>query len=87
MFYSSQLCLTFCHLISLGDQTDLSALNNAMAGYTETLNESLKTVSVRVSPEKASTFIETKRLLASKLGPKNENLFEIFSGLDSYICC
>jgi hypothetical protein len=67
----------------------LAVLNNTLAGFTDNLNESLKTVSLRISPEKASTFIETRRILTQKLNEgrvKSENLMAIFNGLDSYIC-
>ena len=63
-----QLCLTFCHLLSLADLKDLDNLNKTLSeNYsTDTLENSLRTVALRISPEKASTIISVKRQLQEK---------------------
>ena len=89
-----QLCLTFCHLLSLAEAKDLDRLNRTLNDQysTENLEYSLRTVAMRISPEKASTIICVKRKLLEKLEanpiktkyPDDGNyLLDLFSNLDS----
>ena len=67
-----QLCITFCHLLSVADLKDLEELNRSLVeNYSiDTLKQSLKTVALRISPEKASTMISVRLQLQEKLKDK-----------------
>ena len=91
-----QLCLTFCHLLSLADSKDLNSLNKNLAeNYsTDTLENSLRIVALRISPEKASTMIAVKRQLQEKFNdaPKYSDdtdftncIITLFSNLENVI--
>lgn len=63
-----QLCLTFAHLVSLVDGKDLKELDRIMGDYADLMTESMRSVALRISPEKASAFIETQRHLQAISG-------------------
>ena len=67
-----QLCLTFCHLLTLADSRDLDSLNRTLVDNyaTDTLENSLRTVALRISPEKATIMISVKRKLQEKWNAK-----------------
>ena len=88
-----QLCLTFCHLLSLADSKDLDRLNVTLVDNysTDTLESSLRTVALRISPEKASTIISVKRQIQENWTPKQKRseylessncILSIFSNID-----
>ena len=91
-----QLCLTFCHLLGLADSRDLDSLNRELEeNYSmDTLERSLKTVTLRISPEKATTIISVKRQIQEtwKPNPKHSEYLEdtncilnLFSNLENVI--
>jgi len=60
-----QICLTFCHLLSLAEVRDLNDINKVIVeNYSmETLEHSLRIVALRITPDKASKMISVKRQL------------------------
>ena len=89
-----QLCLSFCHLLSLADSKDLDRLNVTLVDNysTDTLESSLRAVALRISPEKASTIISVKRQIQEKWNPKPKrseylespnSILNIFSNIDT----
>ena len=90
-----QLCLTFCHLLSLADSRDLDCLNRILVeNYsTDTLETSLRAVTLRISPEKATTIISVKRQIQETWKPKTCDEYEedtnvllnLFSNLENVI--
>ena len=90
-----QLCLTFCHLLSLADSRDLDCLNRILVeNYSiDTLETSLRAVTLRISPEKATTIISVKRQIQETWKPKKCDEYEedtnvllnLFSNLENVI--
>ena len=91
-----QLCLTFCHLLGFADSKDLDALNRTLVDNysTDTLEKSLRTVTLRISPEKATTIISVKRQIQEKWNPKSKHseyledtncILNLFSNLENVI--
>ena len=89
-----QLCLTFCHLLTLADSKDLDGLNRTIVeNYsTDTLENSLRTVALRISPEKATIMISVKRQIQEKWNAKPKHtkssedsnfILNLFSNLES----
>ena len=91
-----QLCLTFCHLLGLADSRDLDNLNRELVeNYsTDTLERSLRTVTLRISPEKATTIISVKRQIQETWKPNSKQseyledtncILNLFSNLENVI--
>ena len=91
-----QLCITFCHLLSLADSKDLEELNKTLIeNYSvDTLEQSLKMVALRISPEKASVMISVRLQVQEKLKDKaklsdysddTNCILTIFSNLENVI--
>ena len=88
-----QLCLTFCHLVGLADSRDLESLNRELVeNYSmDTLERSLRTVTLRISPEKATTIISVKRQIQETWKPNSKHsedtncLLNLFSNLENVI--
>ena len=88
-----QLCLTFCHLLSLADPKDLGKLDKILTeDYSmDTLENSLRVVFLRISPEKSSIMISVKRQVQEKLKDLPEHsdasncIHSLFSNLENII--
>ena len=91
-----QLCLTFCHLLSFADSRDLDSLDRILVeNYsTDTLERSLRTVTLRISPEKATTIISVKRQIQETWKPNFKHseysedtncILNLFSNLENVI--
>lgn len=91
-----QLCLTFCHLLGLADLRDLESLNRELVeNYSmDTLERSLRTVTLRISPEKATTIISVKLQIQETWKPNSKHseyledtncILNLFSNLENVI--
>jgi hypothetical protein len=64
-----QLCTTFAHMISLATVKDIIVLEEVLVEYADALSDTMRSVLIRVSPEKASVFVEAKRNLLAVTAP------------------
>lgn len=55
-----QLCATYAYLITLAAQDDLSQLEGSLSEYIDLIHENVRSALLRISPEKATVFIEAK---------------------------
>eukprot|EP00096_Caligus_rogercresseyi_P006015 TRINITY_DN22144_c0_g1_i1.p1 TRINITY_DN22144_c0_g1~~TRINITY_DN22144_c0_g1_i1.p1 ORF type:complete len:240 (-),score=67.11 TRINITY_DN22144_c0_g1_i1:13-732(-) len=58
---SDQIVLSLCHLVTLGDATDLSRLNKASLDVLDYLSTAFSNAALRISPERFSVLLEAKR--------------------------
>lgn len=69
-----QLCATYACLLSIATSKDISILSEKLVEYAELLKDTIRSVLLRISPEKTTVFVEAKRHLASdkimSLSPK-----------------
>ena len=61
-----QLCLTFSHLVALSDDQDFARLEESLGDYADLLESTMKTVMLRISPEKATGFVNARRKLLDR---------------------
>ena len=61
-----QLCLTYAYLLSMATSEDVFLLESQLIGYVDLMAETMKSVLLRISPEKTTVFVEAKRHLTSE---------------------
>ena len=73
-----QLCATYAYLLSISKPEDMMLLESQLVGYVDLLFDTMKSVLLRISPEKTSVFVEAKRHLTSVEMSKKERHVELF---------
>ncbi|XP_040583257.1 HEAT repeat-containing protein 6 [Lepeophtheirus salmonis] len=58
---TDQIVLTLCHLVTLGDASDLHKVNEAALEVNDYLSSAFTSTSARISPEKFSIFLDVKK--------------------------
>lgn len=74
-----QLCATYAYLITLATPDDISHLEASMSEYIDLIHETIRSSLLRISPEKATVFIEAKRhsMSVTKDGGRNCAIFPV----------
>ena len=60
------MCLTYAYLLSMATSEDVFLLESQLIGYVDLMAETMKSVLLRISPEKTTVFVEAKRHLTSE---------------------
>jgi len=68
----NQLCATWAYLLSITTPEDITILESQLVGQMDLLLDTMKSVLLRISPEKTSVFVEAKRHLTSETINKKE---------------
>jgi len=74
----NQLVCTYAYLLTISTSMDLPGLESQLVGYADLILSTVKSVLLRISPEKTDVFVQAKRHLTSEAMSKKDRQVELF---------